>query len=133
MSKFIHCTIITPERQVVATDAAGVILPSHDGLVGVLPGHAAFLCQLGMGLLRLRGSGDIEDTFFIDGGFCHVLDDELTVLTGHAIGSQHVSRSQAEAAVSEAAAMPAATLEEVAARSKAAARAKYLLVLSSSS
>ena len=68
----LRCIVITPETQAVDAEAKDVMLPAHDGLLGVLPGHAPFLCKLGMGLLRYRDMKSQEHAVFIENGFGHV-------------------------------------------------------------
>jgi F-type H+-transporting ATPase subunit epsilon len=60
-----------------------VIVPIHDGEVGILPGHARFLAKLGIGELRLV-TGARSERLFLEGGFVQVADDVVTVLTDRA-------------------------------------------------
>ena len=46
--------IITPERSWDPVPADAVILPAFDGEVGILRGHAPFVCLLGEGELRIN-------------------------------------------------------------------------------
>ena len=46
--------IATPERLVVTRDVDEVILPSVDGYMGVLPGHAPLLARLDVGEITYR-------------------------------------------------------------------------------
>ena len=50
-----------------------MVLPLFDGELGVLPGHSAFVGQLGPGELRLTPTGGgPARRLFIDGGFAQV-------------------------------------------------------------
>ncbi|MBN1846818.1 MAG: ATP synthase F1 subunit epsilon [Sedimentisphaerales bacterium] len=122
----IRCIVITPERQAADAEALAVVLPAHDGLVGVLPNHAPFLCKLGMGLLRYRDIQNREHALFIEGGFGHVRDNEVSILTQTAIAADKITTAEADTQVRQAEALPAATIEEVDTRRHAIRRAKYL-------
>jgi len=47
--------IVTPERQLVHEQVSDMQLPGKDGYLGILPGHAALLGQLGAGCAELYG------------------------------------------------------------------------------
>ena len=131
-TKTLHCSVITPEREVVDAEAQEVMLPMHDGLVGVLPGHAPFLFILGTGLLRYRDPQKREHAVFIDRGFGHVRENEVSILTTDAVTKEDLDSSKAETQLREARAMPTSTIEEVQSRSEAIQRAKYLKQLTGS-
>lgn len=50
--------IITPERIVVEDEVEGVILPSTDGLLGILRNHAPFIGTLDIGVIKYLKDGD---------------------------------------------------------------------------
>ena len=125
----IHCQILTPVARVVDTRAFEVILPAHDGLLGVLPGHAPLLCNLGIGLLRLRDSEDQLHTYYIEGGFGHVCDNEVSILTHKALTADDVTVGDAQKQLLEAQTLSSDTFEQVEARSAAIQQAKQLLIL----
>lgn len=122
----LQCSVITPERQVLETPAASVVIPAHDGLIGILRGRAPLLCELGIGVLRV----DSEE-YFVDGGFAQVLDNNVTILTERAAAADKVDRAEAEAALTEAQQMPSSDLRSAEARRKAMTRAKVRLKLAS--
>ena len=74
MSKTLHCSIITPEQQVFDANATSVVLPAHDGLVGILHDHAPLLCEMGTGVLRIETEREGQKEFYVDGGFAQVLN-----------------------------------------------------------
>ena len=59
--KTIRCVVVTPEAPIVDTQATEVIIPAHDGMIGLLPGHAPLLCNLGMGIVCYKK--DIQMSF----------------------------------------------------------------------
>ncbi|MFQ5495843.1 MAG: F0F1 ATP synthase subunit epsilon [Phycisphaerae bacterium] len=77
----ILCSVITPEEQVLETTATSVVIPAHDGLIGILRNRAPLLCELGQGTLRIDTTGEGRREVSISGGFAQVLDNEVIVLT----------------------------------------------------
>jgi F-type H+-transporting ATPase subunit epsilon len=76
----LHCTVVTPERSILDEDAERIVVPAHDGEIGILPGHARLLAKLGVGVLRVTTAGQTHEVF-IEGGFVQVADNRVTVLT----------------------------------------------------
>lgn len=83
-------TVITPEQQVLETPAESVVLPAHDGELGVLPQRAPLMCELGIGQLRYT-KGNVDRRLFVDGGFAQVYDDRITVLTNRALPAEQIT------------------------------------------
>jgi len=96
----IAVVVITPERQVLEDAADGVVIPAHDGEVGILRDRAALLCELGIGQLRYSRGGRTRRVF-IDGGFAQVLENRVTVLTAQAVPAEDVSADAVNAAESD--------------------------------
>ncbi len=71
--------IATPEKLVLDQRADYAEIPGKDGYMGILPGHAALLSELGPGKLTLTLSGKSE-SFNITGGYVEVRDDHVRVL-----------------------------------------------------
>ncbi len=86
----LELTVITPQRQVLQTTAQAVVLPVHDGELGVLHQRAPLVCELGIGQLRYTAAGQTVRVF-IDGGFAQVLQDQVTVLTRRAIPATEIT------------------------------------------
>ena len=118
-----HCSVITPERAVLETEATFVAFPAHDGEVGILPGRAPLLYKMGTGSLRVQSpQGDHE--LFVDGGFAQMVENRLTLLTEQARAVEEIDRAAAERALAEAREMPSITDAEFAARQRAILRAE---------
>ena len=131
-SAILRCKIITPTAQIIDTQSFDVVLPAHDGLLGVLPGHAPLLCNLGIGLLRYRDSDKNRNAVYIEGGFGHIRDNEVTILTRRAFSAEEVTTAEAEEQLLQARTLPTSTIQEVQTRSRAIQRAKHLLTLAES-
>ena len=84
MDKQLICTVITPEQKVLETTATQVIVPAHDGLLGVLDHRAPLVCELGEGKLRIDEAGGQTKKIAIKGGFAQVLNNNVTILTEQA-------------------------------------------------
>jgi F-type H+-transporting ATPase subunit epsilon len=89
-SKTIDLLVITPERQVLETTTDSVVIPAHDGELGVLRDRAPLMCELGIGQLRYRENGDVR-RMFIDGGFAQVNQNSVTVLTNAAVSAEQIT------------------------------------------
>ncbi|GMU24097.1 MAG: ATP synthase epsilon chain [Phycisphaerae bacterium] len=118
--------MITPEAQAFDGPADFVVLPAHDGEIGILPNRAPLVCKLGAGLLRVR-SGSNEEHFFIDGGFAQVIDNRVVVLTQKAIKPGQIDRAKAAAQLEEARAMRPADETAVKRKTQAEASARAQL------
>lgn len=76
----LQCVIVTPEKAILDETADMVILPMIDGEMGVQPGRAAVIGQLGKGQLRIKNGADTK-AIRIEGGFAQVRNNVITVLT----------------------------------------------------
>lgn len=121
-------SLITPERRVFEGPADFVALPAHDGEFGILPRRAPLVVQLGAGRLKLR-LGQVEQMWFVDGGFAQVIDDRVVVLTQQAMGTSDIDRGTALADLDRARKMSAFDEEnrERRAHIEASARARLRL------
>jgi F-type H+-transporting ATPase subunit epsilon len=118
----VRLIVVTPEK--AAFDGIGemIVLPMHDGELGVLPGRAALIGRLGAGELRLKApSGTTR--FFIDGGFVQVRNNVVSVLTGRARPAAEITQAMADQAAAELETLPATNAAERANKSKARDRA----------
>lgn len=127
-TKTLHCSVITPERQVYEGEADMAVIPAHDGEVGIMPGRAPLLSMLGAGEMRVY-TGDRHERWFVNAGFAQVIANRLIVLTQEAVPSAELDVADAERRLAEAHGMPA--VDEVGTRRKAeaenAARARIRL------
>jgi len=94
----IELIIVTPERQLLREKVVEVTLPGADGQLGVLPGHAPLITELGIGELNYRGQGSGTGTMAIISGFAEVLGDRVTVLAETAERPEEIDVSRAEEA-----------------------------------
>ena len=79
MSDTFQLEIVTPEKLVVRDSADEVQIPGRNGYIGVLPGHAPLITELGAGEISYRSNGQLH-RFSMAWGFAEVLPDRVTVL-----------------------------------------------------
>ena len=95
----IQLIIVTPERQLLRESVVEVTLPGAEGQLGVLPGHAPLITELGIGELSFetKGSGESVPVAVIS-GFAEILGDRVTVLAETAERPEEIDISRAEEA-----------------------------------
>ena len=71
--------ILTPNRLLLQDEVDELNLPGTEGYLGILPGHVAFLTNLGLGELMLRKDGQ-QRYLTVFRGYMEVSDDKVTVL-----------------------------------------------------
>src|SRR3954452_11788482 len=101
MPDLIELEIATPERQLVREDVSEVQLPGKNGYMGILPGHAALLGQLGTGSLSYTTAGR-KRTLSVQGGFVEVLPDHVRVLANIAERAEEIDVDKAKADLTRA-------------------------------
>jgi len=101
MADLLELEIATPERQLVREHVTAVQLPGKDGYLGILPGHAALLGQLGAGALSYTAAGG-ERYLAVDGGFVEVLDDHVRILADLAEKAEDIDLDRAKADLQKA-------------------------------
>ncbi|GIX16234.1 MAG: hypothetical protein KatS3mg119_0420 [Rhodothalassiaceae bacterium] len=87
MSERVAVEVVTPERRVLAVDAAEVVLPGEEGDMGVLAGHAPVVTLLRPGLveIRLEDGAEPAHRIFVKGGFAEIARDRALLLVEEAI------------------------------------------------
>jgi F-type H+-transporting ATPase subunit epsilon len=99
----IELIVVTPERQILREKVVEVVVPGLDGELGILPGHAPLITELGIGELRYRTSASANPVpLAIISGFAEVLPDRVTVLAETAERAEEIDLSRAEAALARA-------------------------------
>jgi F-type H+-transporting ATPase subunit epsilon len=106
VARTFQLSVVTPEREVLALEVSFVALPAFDGEMGVLPGRAALLAQLGAGLLRVETADGSNRELFVSGGFAQMTDNQLTLLTEEAREPETLDAEDAARSLAEAAGMP---------------------------
>ena len=97
LPKKLTLQVVTPERDVAHDEVDFVQMPALDGFIGVLPGHAPLLTELGTGVLTYR-SGGKEHFAAVSHGFAEVLPDRVILLAEVAELGETIDVARAEAA-----------------------------------
>jgi F-type H+-transporting ATPase subunit epsilon len=84
MASNLAVRLVSPEAEVFRGEASSVVAPAWDGMVGILPGHAAFITLLGHGEMAIDIPGGGSEKYFVAGGVLKVEGDELTALVEYA-------------------------------------------------
>jgi F-type H+-transporting ATPase subunit epsilon len=73
--------LLTPRAKLLECRCGSVVLPAHDGQVGIMRNHCPMLSELGFGIMQVREIAERGDAFFIiNGGFVRVSENHVTVL-----------------------------------------------------
>lgn len=98
-SEPIELIVVTPERQLMRERAGEVQLPGADGYLGVLPGHAPLMTEIGIGELSYHDVAGKESAHLaLVRGFAEVLPDRVTILAETAERAEEIDLARAEAA-----------------------------------
>ncbi len=98
-SEPIELIVVTPERQLLRKRVAEVQLPGADGYLGVLPGHAPLMTEIGIGELSYPDAAGKESVHLVlVRGFAEVLPDRVTILAETAERTEEIDLARAEAA-----------------------------------
>ena len=94
MAGKIRLQVAAPDRQLLDEDVDELQAPAADGYMGVLPGHAPLLTQLGSGVLSFKQDGRSR-YLAIHGGVMEVLPDRVRVLASSAAWAEEVDVERA--------------------------------------
>lgn len=98
MPDYLTLQVVTPERQLLNEANVGEVqIPGLNGYLGILPGHAPLITELGIGELSYRKG---KDTYYatIVRGFAEVLPDRVAVLTEIGERAEEIDVDRARAA-----------------------------------
>jgi F-type H+-transporting ATPase subunit epsilon len=101
MADVLQLEVATPERQLVREEVTEVQLPGKGGYLGILPGHAALLGQLGTGFASYVAGGR-KRYLSLAGGFLEVKDDHVRVLADVAERAEEIDVERAKRALQRA-------------------------------
>ena|SRR5438876_4058221 len=93
--------IVTPEKMVVRDSAEEVQIPGRNGYIGVLPGHAPLITELGAGEITYKREGQILH-FAMAWGFAEILPDRVTVLAETVERAEEIDTSRAQQSLAQA-------------------------------
>ena len=100
-----ECSVLTPEEVVFQGDVKRLVIPAHDGQLGILPSHAPMVCKLGAGRLRLHAEQGVQN-WFVEGGVVQIADNRVSVLTEFAVRPEQLDREHTLQLLKDARSMP---------------------------
>jgi len=89
--------VVSPDHRLIDLVVEEAQLPGLEGYLGILPGHAALMTELGIGELSYRRGKELHYAVVI-GGFAEVLPDRVTVLGEKAERAEEIDVHRARAA-----------------------------------
>lgn len=99
----IELIVVTPERQLLRETVVEVTIPGTDGELGILPGHAPLMTELGVGELNYRTANASQPlSLAVIRGFAEVLPDRVTLLAETAERAEEIDLQRAEVAKARA-------------------------------
>ena len=97
----IELEIVTPERFLLQETVHFVEVPGKEGYMGILPGHAPLLSELGIGTLSYRKGGEVK-YFAVIKGFVEVLPGRVIVLADACERAEEIDVARARTALERA-------------------------------
>lgn len=79
MAEKIIMEVVSPERVVLREEVDSLVVPAHEGYLGVLPGHAPLITGLEPGVVQYKAEGQTKK-LAISGGFMEVYNNKATIL-----------------------------------------------------
>ena len=97
----IELEIVTPERHVLAETVQWIEMPGKEGYLGILPGHAPLITELGIGVLTYRKGSDTRYLSVVQ-GYAEVLPDRVIVLAELSERAEEIDVPRTQAALDRA-------------------------------
>jgi F-type H+-transporting ATPase subunit epsilon len=97
----IELQVVTPERHILSEDVDSLEMPGKDGYLGILPGHAPLITELGVGILTYRRGGEAR-LLTVMNGYAEVPPDRVIVLAETAERAEEIDGARARAALERA-------------------------------
>jgi len=97
MADTFQLEIVTPDKLVVKDTAEEMQIPGKNGYMGILPGHAPLISELGGGQISYR-NGHETHHLCVAWGFAEILPDKVTILAETAERGEEVDCERAQKA-----------------------------------
>ena len=93
----IELQVVTPVRHVLEETVLAIEIPGKGGYLGVLPGHAPLITELGIGILAYRTASQTRYLTIIN-GYAEVLPDRVIVLAEISEKAEEIDLGRSRAA-----------------------------------
>jgi F-type H+-transporting ATPase subunit epsilon len=90
--------VVSPSRSLAKTTGVRLSVPGRQGYLGILPGHAALVTELGLGELQIDAEGKSPVRFLVNGGYMEVVNDQIIVLVDSAETREQIDMERAKKA-----------------------------------
>ena len=97
----IELEVVTPERHVLTETVQSLELPGQEGYLGILPGHAPLITELGIGVLTYHKGAESRYLTIIH-GYAEVLPDRVIVLAEISERAEEINVERAREAAGRA-------------------------------
>jgi F-type H+-transporting ATPase subunit epsilon len=97
----IELEVVTPERHVLDEMVESIEMPGKDGYLGILPGHAPLLTELGIGILTYHKGAEVRNLTVVN-GYAEVLPDRVIVLAEVSERAEEIDLQRAKNAADRA-------------------------------
>ncbi|MBQ7266492.1 MAG: ATP synthase F1 subunit epsilon [Firmicutes bacterium] len=96
MANKINLKIVTPSRVMYDGEVSMVILRSKSGDVGILPNHQPMVTVLDYGVMKLYNEGEEIKRAAVLGGYAHISEEGVYVLTDASEWSDEIDVARAQ-------------------------------------
>lgn len=97
----LHLEIVTPEARIFSDEVDTVVLPAHEGELGVLPRHAPLVTTLNPGELRYT-KGLHTTALAVGEGLVEITGDHARILTDLAVNESAIDEAKVQEALDRA-------------------------------
>ncbi|MBM3794871.1 MAG: F0F1 ATP synthase subunit epsilon [Acidobacteria bacterium] len=113
MANSFRLEIASPERLLVNEAVTDASIPGEQGVLGMLPGHAPLLSELGTGELTYTLVNGQKHSLAVQGGYVEISDNHVRVAASSAEYANEIDVKRAEEALKRATARMANPLPGV--------------------
>ncbi|MGD0573505.1 MAG: F0F1 ATP synthase subunit epsilon [Sedimentisphaerales bacterium] len=103
MDNTFQCVVVAPPGKIIDCEAASIVFPAHDGMVGVLCDHMPMFCELGLGMMEIEyvfeETGKPQNNkalVVIDRGFALIAQNIATIVSNDAFSSTDIKKERIE-------------------------------------
>ncbi|MDX9871686.1 MAG: F0F1 ATP synthase subunit epsilon [Clostridia bacterium] len=97
MANSLKLDVVTPDRTLLSSEIASLVVPAVDGYLGVLPNHAPMIVGLVPGVVKYKSDGK-QNYLSIAGGFMEIGPQAVTLLADTAEKPEEIDKERAQAA-----------------------------------
>ena len=100
MSDKFKVEIISPEQEILNTEASEVTIPSYEGQMGILKDHIPLITFLRPGFISVQNQ--VESKYFVEEGTVEFSDNSLLILTSSAKDLKNLQKNSINNLLEEA-------------------------------